>query len=27
VKGSRLTKNLQLSNFGDVKAYYKWESK
>lgn len=27
VKGSRLTKSLQLSNFGDVKAYYKWESK
>ena len=27
VRGSRLTKSLQLSNFGDVKAYYKWESK
>lgn len=27
VKGSRLTKSLQLSNFGDVKAYYKWDSK
>lgn len=26
VRGSRLTKSLQLSNFGDVKAYYKWES-
>lgn len=26
VKGSRLTKLLQLSNFGDVKAYYKWDS-
>lgn len=25
VKGSRLTKILQLSNFGDVKAYYKWD--
>ncbi len=27
VKGSRLTKLLQLSNFGDVKAYFKWDSK
>lgn len=27
VKGSRLTKTLQLSNFGDVKAHFKWESK
>ena len=27
VKGSRLTKTLQLSNFGDVKAQFKWESK
>lgn len=27
VKGSRLTKILQLSNFGDVKAQYKWDSK
>src|SRR4051812_34656163 len=27
VKGSRLTKILQLSNFGDVKAYFKWDSK
>ena len=27
VKGSRLTKALQLSNFGDVKAHYKWDSK
>jgi hydrocephalus-inducing protein len=27
VKGSRLTKLLQLSNFGDVKAQYKWDSK
>lgn len=26
VKGSRLTKILQMSNFGDVKAYYKWDS-
>ena len=25
VKGSRLTKYLQLSNFGDVKAYFKWD--
>lgn len=27
VKGSRLTKILQLSNFGDVKAYFKWDSR
>jgi len=27
VRGSRLTKSLQLSNFGDVKANFKWESK
>lgn len=27
VKGSRLTKTLQLSNFGDVKAHFKWDSK
>jgi hydrocephalus-inducing protein len=27
VRGSRLTKSLQLSNFGDVKAYFKWDSK
>jgi hydrocephalus-inducing protein len=27
VKGSRLTKYLQLSNFGDVKANFKWDSK
>lgn len=27
VKNSRLTKILQLSNFGDVKAYFKWDSK
>jgi hypothetical protein len=27
VKGSRLTKMLQLSNFGDVKAEFKWDSK
>lgn len=27
VRGSRLTKSLQLSNFGDVKATFKWESK
>jgi hydrocephalus-inducing protein len=27
VKGSRLTKTLQLSNFGDVKAQFKWDSK
>jgi len=27
VKGSRLTKTLQMSNFGDVKAHYKWDSK
>lgn len=27
VKGSRLTKTLQLSNFGDVKAQFKWENK
>jgi len=27
VKGSRLTKMLQLSNFGDVKAHFKWDSK
>lgn len=26
VKGSRLTKILQLSNFGDVKAYFKWDA-
>lgn len=26
VKGSRMTKVLQLSNFGDVKAYFKWDS-
>ena len=25
VKNSRLTKILQLSNFGDVKAYFKWD--
>ena len=25
VKGSRLTKLLQLSNFGDVKAQFKWD--
>lgn len=27
VKGSRLTKPLQMSNFGDVKAYYNWDTK
>jgi len=27
VRGSRLTKTLQLSNFGDVKAHFRWESK
>jgi hypothetical protein len=27
VKGSRLSKLLQMSNFGDVKAHYKWDSK
>ena len=27
VRGSRLTKTLQLSNFGDVKAQFSWESK
>jgi hydrocephalus-inducing protein len=27
VRGSRLTKQVQLSNFGDVKAHFKWESK
>lgn len=27
VRGSRLTKTLQLSNFGDVKAHYRWDSK
>jgi hypothetical protein len=27
VKGSRLTKTLQLSNFGDVKAFFKWDNK
>lgn len=27
VGGSRLTKSLQLSNFGDVKAHFKWDSK
>jgi hypothetical protein len=27
VKGSKLTKTLQLSNFGDVKASFTWESK
>lgn len=27
VTGSRLTKSLQLSNFGDVKAYFQWDSK
>ena len=26
VKNSLLTKTLQLSNFGDVKAYYRWDS-
>lgn len=26
VKGSRLTKTLQVSNFGDVKAQFKWDS-
>jgi len=26
VSGSRLTKMLQLSNFGDVKAHYKWDN-
>lgn len=26
VKGSRMTKVLQLSNFGDVKANFKWDS-
>jgi hypothetical protein len=26
VKGSRLSKLLQLSNFGDVKAHFKWDS-
>mmetsp|Transcript_22445 Transcript_22445/g.16944 ORF Transcript_22445/g.16944 Transcript_22445/m.16944 type:complete len:88 (+) Transcript_22445:5519-5782(+) len=26
VKGSRLTQPLQLSNFGDVKADFKWDS-
>jgi len=27
VKGSRLSKSLQLCNFGDVKAHFKWDSK
>jgi hydrocephalus-inducing protein len=27
VEGSRLTKGLQLSNFGDVKAAFKWDNK
>lgn len=27
VKGSRRSKTLQLSNFGDVKAFFKWDSK
>lgn len=27
VKGSRLTKILQLCNFGDIKAHFKWDSK
>jgi hypothetical protein len=27
VKGSRMTKYLQLSNFGDVKAHFTWDSK
>ena len=27
VKGSRLTKTVQLSNFGDVKAHFKWDEK
>jgi hypothetical protein len=27
VKGIRLTKILQLSNFGDAKAEFKWDSK
>jgi hydrocephalus-inducing protein len=27
VRNSRLTKILQISNFGDVKAAYKWDSK
>lgn len=27
VKGSRLTKQLQLANFGDVRAKFKWDSK
>lgn len=27
VEGSRLTKTLQLSNFGDMKANFKWEGK
>jgi hydrocephalus-inducing protein len=27
VKGSRMTKYLQLSNFGDVKAHFSWDSK
>ena len=27
VKGSRMTKYLQLANFGDVKAHFSWESK
>ena len=27
VKGSRLTKQLQLVNFGDVRAKFKWDSK
>jgi hypothetical protein len=26
VKSSRMTKILQLSNFGDVKAFFKWDS-
>ena len=27
VKGSRLSELLQMSNFGDVKAHFKWDSK
>ena len=27
VKDSRLTKNLQMSNFGDVKANFSWDKK
>ena len=27
VKDSRLTKTLQMSNFGDVKANFEWDTK